>query len=176
MLPKTGLIQSFVSPVNTVQQQQRIFTLSIVNVNGRNTAENYLRKGDSPYTSCTSGTLQRFDSETSMKYVYTPVHDFRQKEWCAVFMPWYPVTQIAGLKGQSHKSLSVGFFHQIAPPGPLRGVLGRFWFVPKIRGDTVLEKKSDQRCKVHRELVTQQCILHCRMATQQCKIHRVGLC
>ena len=27
------------------------------------------------------------------------------------------------------------FFHQIAPPGPIRGTLGRFWFFPKIRGD-----------------------------------------
>ena len=31
--------------------------------------------------------------------------------------------------------LCVGFFHQIAPPGPIRGTLGRFYFLPNIRVD-----------------------------------------
>ena len=31
--------------------------------------------------------------------------------------------------------MSVGFLNQIAPPGPLRGTLGRFHFLPKIHRD-----------------------------------------
>ena len=31
--------------------------------------------------------------------------------------------------------LSVGFLHQMAPPGPLRGTLGQFSFLPKICED-----------------------------------------
>ena len=39
------------------------------------------------------------------------------------------------LKGQCHEIFACWFFHQIAPPGPLEGTLGRFQFLPKIRGD-----------------------------------------
>ena len=39
------------------------------------------------------------------------------------------------LKGQCHKIFEYWFFHQIAPPGPIRGTLRRFRFFPKMRGD-----------------------------------------
>ena len=34
-------------------------------------------------------------------------------------------------KGQCHEIFECWFFHQLAPPGPLRGTLGQFQFLPK---------------------------------------------
>ena len=39
------------------------------------------------------------------------------------------------LKGQCHEIFGCCFFHKIAPPGPIRGTLGRFRFFLKIHGD-----------------------------------------
>ena len=39
------------------------------------------------------------------------------------------------LNGQCHNIFVCWFFHQIAPPGPIRGTFGRFRFFPKIRRD-----------------------------------------
>ena len=42
--------------------------------------------------------------------------------------------------------LSVGFFHQNAPLGPLRGTLGQFHFLPKIHRD--IEQKVALQCMI----------------------------
>ena len=39
------------------------------------------------------------------------------------------------LRDSVTRFLCVGFLHQIAPPGPIRGTLGRFRFFPKVTGD-----------------------------------------
>ena len=56
---------------------------------------------------------------------------------------------VKGLKGQCHKIFVCWFFHQIAPPGLIRGTLGQFRFFPKIR--KIFDKKSVQRCMIHPE-------------------------
>ena len=45
------------------------------------------------------------------------------------------ILHIASLKGQCHENFECCFLHQLAPHGPLRGILGHFRFVPKIRED-----------------------------------------
>ena len=39
------------------------------------------------------------------------------------------------LKGHATRFLSVGFFHQTAPPGLVRDTLRQFRYLPIIRGD-----------------------------------------
>jgi len=48
--------------------------------------------------------------------------------------------QIISLKGQCHEIFECWFSHQMASLGPIRGTLGRFWFLLNILGDTYLTK------------------------------------
>ena len=42
-------------------------------------------------------------------------------------------------KGQCHEIFECWFFPEIAPPGPIRGTLGRFQFSPNISVDIQVE-------------------------------------
>ena len=72
--------------------------------------------------------------------------------------------------------LCIGFFHQIAPPGPIgtlgtgTGTLGRFGFFPKFA--EIFDKKSAEWCMIHRGTAILQCIIQNGMATLQCILHR----
>ena len=114
-------------------------------------------------------------------------------------LPWrtdpaQPVCLLQVLKGQCHKIFVCWFFHQIAPPGPIRGTLGRFWFFLKIHGDIwqkswlsgvwytlewwirgVRYTAEWQLCGV--SYTTEWwlggvCIIHHGMVTQRCILHR----
>ena len=48
-------------------------------------------------------------------------------------------------KGQCHQIFCVGFFHQKAAPGPIKGTLGQFKFLAKIHRDNGQKVGSVER-------------------------------
>jgi len=61
------------------------------------------------------------------------------------------------------------FFHQKAPHGPIRDILGPFWILAIFHGD-ILNTKLTPRSPIHRGVLTLWYPLHMRVTTPWCPI------
>ena len=82
------------------------------------------------------------------------------------------------LKGQCHEIFVCWFFHQKAPPGPLRGTYP--WTTSFIAEDSQwywTKSRLSGVPKIHHGMATRQCILHHRMMTRRrrCSCQKIVL-
>jgi len=65
-----------------------------------------------------------------------------------------------GLKGKCHEIFVCWFFHQVAPPGPIRGRYPGTILIFSENSRRYSPKSVSQRCMIHHGTMTRRCILH----------------